>query len=183
MPMDGKELCITVNVTPEVFREFALFDIMSLKKRFVRPLVFAAIMVAFAVVCFALRGRAEQAGLLGTVLMIVGLGLPVFYFLAFFRSLQFQENQLSRRAGQVDYTVKLREDGIAVTDGKDHVELPWDGVMCAYRLRHSICLYVSANKAYLLPAADQAEANKWWDLISDKLPAEKREDRRPVNHR
>lgn len=176
--MKQKTILIQSRITPEVFREFALFDTMVRQKRFLRPLVFAAILAGFACVCFSQRGQRPQAVLLGGVLLAVGLGLPLVYFLTFFYSVYKQAKGLKRKKAPLAYTVELSPEQVTVTAGEQRVEYPWEGILRVYRIRHSICLYISDNRAYLLPAADEREEEKRWAFLCEQLPAEKRRDLR-----
>ena len=63
-----------VRVNAGIFRRFALFDAFRLKRRWVSPAVFCAVFLALSFLCMA-SGR-EQSGLIGTLLQVIGLGLP-----------------------------------------------------------------------------------------------------------
>ncbi len=73
------ELTVMVHIDGRLFRNFALFDTFRRQRKWVSPALFAAIMIGFSCVCFALRGQAEQAVLLGGTLLAVGLLLPAAY--------------------------------------------------------------------------------------------------------
>lgn len=177
--MKQNALVIQSRITPEVFREFAVFDTLYRQKRFLRPLVFTAIMAGFAAVCFSQQGERSQAALLGGVLLAVGLGLPLVYFLMFFYSVYKQAKQLKGKKAPLAYTVELSPERVTVTAGEQRQEYRWEDILYVYRIRHSCCLYISANRAYLLPADDDGrEEEKRWGLISDHIPAEKRRDLR-----
>lgn len=177
--MKQNALVIQSRITPEVFREFAVFDTMYRQKRFLRPLVFTVIMAGFAAVCFSQRGQRPQAALLGGVLLAVGLGLPLVYFFTFLYSVYKQAKQLKGKKAPLAYTVELSPERVTVTAGEQRQEYRWEDILYVYRIRRSSCLYISANRAYLLPAADDGrEEEKRWDLISDHIPAEKRKDLR-----
>ena len=92
--MKSGPLTLEARVTPEVFREFAFFDTFRRQKRWRGPALFALIMGGFAAVCFALRESREQAVLIGTVLLVVGLGLPAAYVLSFYLSVRRREKAL-----------------------------------------------------------------------------------------
>lgn len=174
--MGQKTLLIQCGITPEVFREFALFDTMYRQKRYRRPLLFAAILAVFACICFTQQSRNDQAILLGAVLLAVGLGLPAAYILFFLYSVHKKSKQLDLKNAPVAYTVSLSPERVAVTAGEQRAEYSWKDILYVYRIRHSTCLYVSPNRAYLLPAADQREEDKRWALISEQ--AERRTDLR-----
>lgn len=176
--MGQKPLLIQSRITPEVFREFALFDTMYRQKRCRRPLLFAAILTVFACICFTQQGRNNQAILLGAVLLAVGLGLPTAYILFFLYSVHKKSKQLSLKDAPAAYTVKLSPKSVVVTAGEQRAEYAWKDILYVYRIRHSTCLYVSVNRAYLLPISSQREEDARWALISEQVPSEKRKDMR-----
>ena len=100
---------------------------MRLRKRWVRPAVFALIFCAFAMV--ALFSRLPQSGLIAAVLLAVGLGLPVVYVGMFLSQVNVQaEKWKLGREGRRVYTVTLRSrDFTVVNDQKagEAVTLPW----------------------------------------------------------
>lgn len=174
--MEEKILLIQSRITPEVFREFALFDTMYRQKRYRGPVLFAAILTAFACICFTQQSRNDQAVLLGAVLLAVGLGLPTAYILFFLHSVHQKSKQLDLKNAPVAYTVKLSPELVVVTAGKERAEYTWKDILYVYRIQHSTCLYVGANRAYLLPLSDQREEDRRWALISQRV--EKRKDLR-----
>lgn len=167
--MEQTALVIRSRITPEVFREFALFDTMYRQKRYRRPVLFAAILAVFACVCFTQQGRNGQAVLLGAVLLAVGLGLPAAYILFFLYSVHKKSKQLDLKNAPEAYTVKLSPELVVVTAGRERAEYTWKDILYVYRIRHSTCLYVGANRAYLLPISDQREEDRLWALISQRV--------------
>lgn len=177
--MKQRSIIIQSRIAPEVFREFAVFDTICRQKRFLRPLVFAAILAGFACVCFSQRGQRPQAALLGGVLLLVGLGLPLVYFLTFFYSVYKQSRQLKGKKAPLAYTVELSSEQVTVTAGEQRVEYRWEDILYVYRIRRSTCLYISRNRAYLLPTADEErEEEKRWAFLCEHLPDEKKKDLR-----
>ena len=75
------EYTIPVRLDAKTFRRFGNFDMLRLRKKWVRPVLFAVILVAFAFL--ALLTRKEQSGMIAAVLLVVGLGLPLVYFGSF----------------------------------------------------------------------------------------------------
>ena len=82
----SQTISVSTTMGEQGFRDFAVFDAFHHRKAWLRPAVFAAIMLAFAAVCLSQLGKRPGAGLLAAVLAIVGIGLPVSYFYSFFRS-------------------------------------------------------------------------------------------------
>lgn len=177
--MENKDILIQAKITPEAFREFAVFDTLYRRKQYRRPLAFALILAAFACACFLLRHRAEQAVFMGLVLLAVGLGLPAVYILTFLYSVRSKAKQLRLGNAPAAYTVTLTPEKVTVTDGRQKAEYPWEAVKYAYRLQHSICLYASESRAYLLPVSErETEEERRWAIIAEHIPAEQRKDLR-----
>ena len=90
----SQTISVSTTMGEQGFRDFAVFDAFHHRKAWLRPAVFAAIMLAFAAVCLSQLGKRPGAGLLAAVLAIVGIGLPVSYFYSFFRSVSRQIKQM-----------------------------------------------------------------------------------------
>lgn len=177
MNRDSQTDAITIPVTldEKTFRRFACFDTLRLRRRWLWPAVFAAILTAFAVIAL-LSGKA-QSGLIAAVLLSVGLGLPLVYFGTFFyqihREAQRQKLKPSRRV----YTVTLAEDGVHVTNNqKKEAELlvKWPDVKRAWRAKGCIYLYVHDVKAFLLPDGQASvSTDALWDCLNQRMGSAK----------
>lgn len=167
---------IEVRLDGNQFMKFSWFDAFRHKKVWRRPVLFAAILSAAAAVCFALHER-RGAVLLGIVLLVVALGLPAVYFLSFYLSLRRQSAGL---AGEKHvYTLELYGDsrGIAVDNGSEHAAYPWDQVFHVYRTGTATYLYITPQRAFLIPHRCVGDgADGLWELIGRQIP----EDRQTV---
>ena len=154
------------------FHDFAVFDAFHHRKAWLRPAIFAAIMLVFAAVCLSQLSKRPGAG----VLAIVGIGLPASYFYSFFHSVSKQIRQM--HLPRAFYRVELADTGIAVwMYGQQDKPEPtnrhaWDNFYCAYRTDNAVYLYVEKEKAYLLN--DRMEAV--WQFLTGILPKEKLHD-------
>lgn len=150
--MNRTEYAIPVRLDAKTFRRFSRFDTLRLRKRWVRPVVFALILAAFAVV--ALLSRREQSGMIAAVLLVVGLGLPLVYFGTFFSQVNLQVSRFGLDKPKRVYTVTLNADGVGVTNDRkqeEAVQLPWKEVQAAFRVKGCIYIYANAVRAFLLP--------------------------------
>ena len=66
-------ITIPVKLDEKTFKRFARYDMFVLRKRWIKPVVFSLILLAFSAV--ALWTGKQQAGLIAAVLLTVGLGL------------------------------------------------------------------------------------------------------------
>lgn len=144
-------ITVRVEMDAKTFRSFAWFDAFSRQKRWRSPALFAAILLAFAAVCFLMQGRAEQAALLGGVLTAVGVILPLGYFLQFYVTLRDQVKKFGLSQPKEVYSLTFSPEHVLVTNGKEENALAWDSIFAAYRRKGCIYLYAAANKAFLLP--------------------------------
>ena len=171
----GEGISADAVIDGKTFTEYALFDVMGRQKRWIRPLLFAAIFSFFSLVAFSRRGTDEQAALLGWVLLAVGLLLPLVYLLSFFLSVRQKSRTMD--GTEPAYTLELGEKGLTVRKQEQVLHFSWKELYAAHRLKNSICLYADARHAFLLPQSCGAETCRAaWDMIVKNLDPEKQRD-------
>lgn len=165
---------VEVRLSGKEFIKFSWFDAFRRKKVWRRPALFAAILGAAAVACFALHER-RGAVFLGGVLLAVAFGLPAVYFLSFHLSLRRQSAGLSGE--KYVYTLELYDDGrgIAVDNGSEHATYPWNQVFHVYRAGAASYLYVTPQRAFLIPhGCVEGGADSLWELMERQVPEGRR---------
>ena len=148
----GQDITVPVKLDEKTFKRFARFDMLYLRRRWVRPAVFALILIVFAVIAL-LTGR-EQSGMIAAVLLAVGIGLPVVYVGGFLSQVNMQAVQHRLKPPRKVYTVRMGDNGITVENNQQKeqaLQLAWKDIPQAFRARKCIYLYVSPAKAFLLP--------------------------------
>ena len=177
--MENKSITVNAIVDAVIFRKFAIFDNLYRKRIWVLPVIFASIMSVFAIVCFAMRGWAEQAVMIGSVLLIIGLGLPLAYIRLFYKSIKVQIKATGLESPRLVYSLQLscEPDGILAVIDDQSVRYEWRNLYGAYRVPGCIYLYVEVNRAFILPDG-QERGEDIWSLLTDMAPAEKLHDRR-----
>ncbi len=163
-----QEIVIPVKLDEKTFRRFARFDMFTLRKKWVRPLIFFLLLTAFAVI--ALLTKKEQSGLIAAVLLAVGLGLPVVYVGTFLSQVNMQAMRQRLDPPRAVYTVRLAEEGIEAENRQkkeDPLRLPWRETQRAFRVKGCVYLYVTPVRALLLPdgQADASDAQVWEYLV------------------
>lgn len=155
------------------FKKFSWFDALRHKRVWRRPALFATILGAAAMICFMLHDR-RGAVLLGSVLLVVALGLPAAYFLSFFLSLRRQGAGLAE--GKYVYTIELHDDdrGITVDNGNEHTSYSWEQVYHVYRTETASYLYITPQRAYLIPHdCVGKDIGSLWALVQRRVPADR----------
>lgn len=164
---------VPVRLTAKGFRDFAVFDTLVRQRRWMMPVVFCAILSASALVCHLLRDRSPNAGVLVAILLVVGVGLPVVYFISFLGSVRQQNRRMGLSAKGVEvYTVKLDDAGVHVDAKDQQMDHPWESIYRVYFRKDAAYLYPSPRQAYLLPYAD-TDAAALRAVLTAHLPTEK----------
>lgn len=167
-------MTIEVNLSAREFKAFTVFDVLRRRKQWRGPVLFALILCISAALCFV-KNQVSGAVLLGTVLMIIGLGLPCIYFGSFFASVNRQARQQGLIRPQKVYTVTLKENtqGIFADNDREKLTYSWKSVHHAYRNLTATYLYLTPQRALILPHTCMEDPDQLWDLITRKLPKEK----------
>lgn len=179
--MHERTVTVHVRINAAIFRRFALFDAFRLKRRWVSPAVFCAVFFAFSFLCMA-SGKA-QAGLLGTILQIIGIGLPVCYVLAFMVQVHDQCKRLGLRALRPAYTLNLGETDLHVINDmrqEPEVVLPYSSLYGVWRVSGAYYLYAAPARAFILPDGQCAlSPAELYDWLQARLPSGALHGRRP----
>ena len=131
------------------------------------PATFSGILGTCGIVCFLMR-HVDGAAMLGTVLLLVGIGMPVFYLLSFAASLflQIRKQKLPRMV----YTLTLTNTKeFHIENEAEKVDYPWKKVHHVYRGKTATYLYATPARAFILPHYFVEEGTEeLWKLISKK---------------
>ena len=164
----GSPVTIPVKLDEKTFKRFARYDMFVLRKRWIKPVVFSLILLAFS--ALALWTGKQQAGLIAAVLLTVGIGLPLVYFGTFLSQVNMQALKQKLNPPRIVYTVIFEEEYLEVHNNRKQEEtlkLEWEKVRQAIRVKGCIYLYVTAGKAFLLPdrQADVPDEEVWNFLV------------------
>lgn len=175
MTLEEHRLTVDAGIDGKTFSEYALFDVMQRQKRWLRPLLFAVFFSCLSLLAFSRSGKAEQAILLGGILLAVGLILPLVYLLSFFLSVQRKSRTMDEN--KPAYSLELDENGLTVRKEEQALYIAWKDLYTAYRLKNSICLYADAQHVFLLPhSCGEERFEAAWCLIEKNLDPEKCRD-------
>lgn len=169
-----ERITVSSHVDAKIFKSFAYFDVLKRKKSWRSPALFMALMMTFSIVCFSQSGQRQGAVLLGTVLGTVAVIIPFSYFFTFDSSLNKQVIQRGITRPKVIYNVELNEKGIEVSNEKESAQFEWSGIDRIYYVNDCVYLYVTPQKAFLLPKADiKCGVDTLWEFFEKRLPNEK----------
>ncbi len=163
-------ITIPVTLDKRTFRRFATFDTFRRQRRWRLPFAFFVILAAFSVFLY-LQTDKPQAALIATVLLSVGVLLPLVYVLTFYMNLRTSTE--SHRLPRLVYTLTLSGEDVSIlshTQSGQTLTLHWNQLFAAYRVRGAIYLYVLPTRAFLLPDGQaDVSADALWDYIQTRL--------------
>ena len=168
--MKKQVITAAVHMDYKTLRRFSLFDTFILKKHWVKPALFGAAFLIFAIICFAATGR-EQNWLLGAVMLLIGLGMPAVYVGMFLSQVKSQAKRLKlpRRV----YTLAFSSSGIHIANDlkpDEQVDLEWKKVPAAFRRRDAIYLYTAPARAFIIPDGQaDASPDELWAMLEKHL--------------
>lgn len=173
--MAKKSITVPVRMDQKTLRSFAMFDTFVLKKQWRRPATFGGIFLLFALICFFLTGK-DQNVFMGVFLSIIGVGMPLVYVLMYLSSVsqQAQKLKLPRKV----YTLVIMEDFIRITNDmkvEQPVNLNWNQIHALYRRKNAIYLYVTPQKAFILPNGQaDAPVEELWQMLTTRASEAKK---------
>ncbi len=177
----GRVITVPVKLDEKTFKRFARYDAFALRRRWVRPAVFSALMIFFS--ALALLSRQAQSGLIAATLLAVGLGLPVVYVGSFISQVNVQSLRNRLNPARKVYTVTLDEDGLSVVNhqvAEDPLRVAWPETYLAVRRKDCVYLYVSQSRAFLLPAGQASVSDEeLWRFLLEHMGPQKCRSHRP----
>ena len=179
--MRTQPLTVHVKINSVIFRRFALFDTFRIKRRWVSPAVFCAILLAFS---FAgmVSGK-EQGQFIGTFLQIIGLGLPACYVLSFMFQVSDQCKRLGLKKLRPAYTLNFHANELRVINdmtAEPEVKLPYATLHGVWRGNCAFYIYASPSRAFILPDGQYPlSPAQMWDHFKEILPKDALHGRKP----
>lgn len=161
------------------FKNFAIFDMAYKHKRWKFPVIAAAIFFIAASFMFAIQDTVENAFLVGTIFVIVALGIGAGYFRNFFRSIPKEAEKMQIHPPRHVYSINLVKDSQNILfylpkDKKPSEQFSWKSINSAYRTSKAIYIYVTPERALLIPGTTKdLDLDEVWSFLGKKLPDEK----------
>lgn len=170
----GGLMTCNVVLSAKEFRKFTFFDIIRRRKMYKSPVTFSLILLISALICFLLHDI-DGAIMLGTLLLVVGLGVPIVYFSTFHLSLNKQVKLQSLKEPRKVYTVSLSRGGIDASNATENVSIAWDEIHHIYKTKSALYLYYTQHKAFILPfSCFDVPPSDVWNLITSIVEEERR---------
>lgn len=170
--MKKNVITVPVRMDYKTLRNFSLFDTFLLKKRIVRPAIFGGIFLVFAIICFAATGR-EQNWLLGSVMLLIAIGMPAVYVGMFLSQVKAQAKKLRLDPPRKVYTLTFSPGGVHIVNdmkADEEADLEWKKIPAAFRTKKAIYLYAAPTRAFILPDGQgDATQDELWAMMEKHL--------------
>ncbi|MBP3452824.1 MAG: hypothetical protein J6M20_03830 [Clostridia bacterium] len=177
--MKNQTIIVPVRMDYKTLRDFSLFDTFILRKQWIRPTIFGVAFVIFAIICFAATSK-EQNWLLGTVMLLIGLGMPAVYVGMFLSGVKGQAKKL--KLSRKVYTLSFSPSGVHISNDlkpEEQVDLEWQKIPAAFRCRNAIYLYAAPTRAFILPDGQgDASPDELWAMMEKHLRKGRARNRR-----
>lgn len=161
-----------VRIDSRIFRRFALFDTFIRQRKWKAPALFLAILLVFSEISF-ISGK-EQSGMIGTLLLAIGVLLPLAYLLSFLLQVQDQCKRLGLKNPRPVYTLNLTETELRVINdmrAEDELRLAYDTLYSVYHRKDACYIYISSSRAFILPHTQNSlSPSQMWDFLHERLP-------------
>ncbi|NCC64813.1 MAG: YcxB family protein [Spirochaetia bacterium] len=167
-------MTIAVKLSEIHYKNFLIFNILKRLKLYKSPVIFASILTTSAIISFIMH-RVQGAVFLGSVLLLVGLGVPIVYFTSFFSSLRKQVKQQNLNPPRLVYTLQLEKDSetFDITNEKEKATYRWEDVFHAYYEKDAIYLFITQERAFLLPFEVLEDPSEVFKFIEEKISAQR----------
>ena len=171
--MNETALSLTVQVSEQEFRRFAIFDGFLLPKQWIKLVAFFMIMLALALANLLTGGTT-----LFWELLIISLLSLCAYLAQFAYAVSQQMKRFRLDPTQKAYTLTFSERGDSftrVSGDQEPRQRRWDKLSGAYRRQTAIYLYTGKGQADILPleALREGEAARLWMLAESHMSKER----------
>lgn len=174
-------ITVPVRMDYKTLRSFSLYDTFILRKRWIKPTIFGVVFLIFAIICFAAAGK-EQNWLLGTVMLVIALGMPAVYVFMFLSQVKAQAKKLRLDPPRKVYTLCFSTEKVHITNdmkANEETDLEWGKIPAAFRRKGAIYLYAAPTRAFILPDGQgDASQDELWALLEKNLRKGRAHDKR-----
>lgn len=169
--MASTDIFIRVRLGAGQFRSFCAFDTFRIKRRHLPALIVTVILLTLGVA--ALLFGNSSSGTLAGILTGLALAVPMVLTGLYVIQIESQVSAQGLKASPEVYALRLGENGVTITgvhrsSGSAHLD--WNSVWAAYRVRGAIYLYVSEERAFILPDGQANEDSaRIWDFLRTQM--------------
>lgn len=167
----AKQIDIHVRLDARTFRRYCAFDTFRRQRRWYWPVLIGMVLITAALA--GLLGLVPMAESASGVLMGLGIAVPMVVFGLYVIQIEAQIALQHLKQSPAVYSLRLDDDGVRVTNDQKKeppVDIPWHRPWGAFRRSGCIYLYITPERALILPD-DQASvpADAVWAFLKKQM--------------
>ena len=167
----GRYIDIHVRLDAATFRRYCAFDTFRRQRRWYWPVLIGMVLITVALAgLLRLAPMSESAA---GVLMGLGIAIPAVIFGLYVVQIEAQIARQGLKQAPAVYSLRLDAGGVRVTnDQKEEppVELGWDRLWAAFKRSDAVYLYVSPERAFILPDGQASVSHEaLWTFMKKHL--------------
>lgn len=167
----AKSIDIHVKLNDKMFRRYCAFDTFRRQRRWYWPVLIGMLLITVSLA--GLLGLVNLPESASGVLMGLGIAVPMVIFGLYVIQIEAQIAQQRLKQAPAVYSLRLSAEGVRVTNDQKKeppVDLEWDRLWAAFRRPDCVYLYVSPERALILPDG-QASVNRdmLWSFLKKQM--------------
>lgn len=167
----SKPIEIHVRLSAQAFRRYCAFDTFRRQRRWYAPVLIAMVLITISLA--GLTGVVPLSESASGALMGLGLAVPMVIFGLYAIQIEAQVARQGLKNTPPVYSLTLDEDGATIINDQkpgDAAELPWSRFWAAFRRPDAIYLYVTPDRALILPDGQAtASPDALWQFLKKRL--------------
>jgi len=170
---------INCHIDENIFKNFSNFNNFTFHKRWISLTLFPFIMIFFALV-----NKMTHSDLFFWIFLILGFFLPLSYLFIFKASIQKQIQYFHLETPKKAYSLLLTERGVAIENIKEKTQYSWSQIYLVARSTNAHYLYITKDKAFILPHTDIQEGitpDQLWSFFQNHVETLHTKDYRKQN--
>ena len=181
-PLAQKPILISVTLSARTFKKFAVFNAMRRQRRWILPVGMAVICFGFSIASFTFQETLPWGNTLGSILSALTVLIPFGYFRSFYSSVDKQAERMKLTEPRHVYSIELAETPESIRfyypgDKEPSDRFSWRSIEGAWRTEHAIYIYVTPERALLIPdIIKNADHDKLWEFLQKQLGPDKMHD-------
>lgn len=180
--MAQKPVFIPVTLSARAFKKFAVFNTMRRQRHWILPIGMTVICFVFSIASFTFQETLPWGSTLGSILSAVTVLIPFGYFRSFYSSIDKQVERMKLESPRHVYSIEMSENAEGIRlyypgEKEPSDRFSWKSIDGAWRNDHAIYIYVTPERALLVPdIIKNVDQDKLWEFLQKQLGADRMHD-------
>ena len=169
MNRNKQNLTIPVRLDSDTFQKFAIFDNMTRKQLWRRPVTQGLLLIAAGCICMALGGLKSDVAFITYAFWLLGAAMIVLYLLTFWGYVRQQVKKPDKESDDNTFSISVGDAGMSISTSKKFYNFTWSEMTEVYRAKDAMYIYTE-KAAYIIPQGNDAKAlDAVWERFTEKM--------------